>query len=60
MSKRPELRVIRGSKETEERRRYRLRSHGASGAPGPAIEWPQAGAWRDLVHRLMRTPAESD
>jgi hypothetical protein len=60
MSKRPEFRVIRGAKETEESRRYRLRSHGASGAPEAAVEWPQAGAWRELIHRLMRTPAKSE
>ena len=59
MNKRPALRVIRGRKETDESRIYRLRSHGASGAPGPAAEWPHAGAWRKLVHRLLRRPTES-
>ena len=49
----PVLRMILGSKEGESAL-YRLRATSPTAAPAPA-EWPQAGAWRQLVHRLQKT-----
>ena len=56
MSKRPELRIIQGSKLRDDSRLYRLpRGRGGESATA-AIEWPRAGAWRELVQRLLRNP----
>jgi len=56
MSKPPQLRIIQGSKEPDQAGLYRLRHGRATGADA-GIEWPRAGAWRALVHRLLRNPA---
>ena len=56
MSKQPKLRVILGSKEPHHSRPYRLPRGYASGSATAALEWPRAGAWRELVHRLLRNP----
>ena len=55
MSKPPKLRIIQGRKEPEQSRLYRLRQD-ASETANARIEWPRAGAWRELVHRLLRNP----
>ena len=60
MSKRPELRIIQGSKLPDESRPYRLpRGRGGESATA-AIEWPRAGAWRELVQRLLRNPVVTE
>ena len=59
MRKRPKLRVIDGRKGEDESRIYRLRAGRAGESAAREIEWPSAGAWRQLVHRLMRTPADT-
>ena len=55
MSKRPLLYLVEGRLTRDERGIYRLREARARAAPAEAL-WPEAGAWRDLVHRLLRTP----
>jgi hypothetical protein len=57
VSKPPVLRMIRGSKEGESTV-YRLRAGSPIAAPAPA-EWPRAGAWRELVHRLLSRPGSA-
>ena len=60
MSKPPELRIIQGSKRPDDSRLYRLpRGRGGQSAVA-AIEWPRAGAWRELIHRLLRNPIVTD
>lgn len=60
MRKRPELRIIQGSKPRDESRLYRLPGSRAGESAVAAIEWPRAGVWRDLVHRLLRNPVVPD
>ena len=55
MRKPPKLRIIQGRKEPAQSRIYRLRQD-ASESANAGIEWPRAGAWRELVHRLLRNP----
>ena len=59
MSRRPKLRIIQGSKDAESGI-YRLRTASVLVVPSPVIEWPRAGAWRELIHRLLRKPVASD
>ena len=55
MSKRPLLYLVEGRLTRDQRGIYRLRESRARAAPAEAL-WPEAGAWRDLVHRLLRNP----
>ena len=55
MRKPPKLRIIQGRKGSDQSRLYRLRPD-ASETANARIEWPRAGAWRELVHRLLRNP----
>jgi hypothetical protein len=57
MSKRPLLYLIEGRLSRDPRGIYRLREAGTRAAPAEAL-WPEAGAWRDLVHRLLGTPVK--
>jgi hypothetical protein len=60
MSKRPRLYVVEGRLARDAGGIYRLREARTRTAPAEAL-WPEAGAWRDLVHRLLGTPVkESD
>jgi hypothetical protein len=59
MSKRPELRIIQGSRDAESGI-YRLRTGSVLVVPAPVLEWPRAGAWRELIHRLLRKPVASE
>jgi hypothetical protein len=59
MSKRPELYLVEGRAAPVESRLYRLRAVNARSAPIEAV-WPEAGAWRDLVHRLLGNPIKGD
>ena len=59
MSKRTPLYLIVGGLTGEERRIYRLRKARAQHAPAQE-PWPKAGAWRDLVRKLMRNPVRSE
>ena len=54
MSK-PQLRIIQGSKEPHGRL-YRLRPGHQTASATAVLEWPRAGSWRELVHRLLRNP----
>ena len=56
MRKPPELRIIQGSKRPDDSRLYRLPRGRAGESAVAAIEWPRAGAWRELIHRLLRNP----
>ena len=56
MSQTPQLRIIQGSKEADERRLYRLRQGHETESATAVLEWPRAGAWRELVHHLLRNP----
>ena len=60
MRKRPELRIIQGSKPPDDSRLYRLPGSRAGESAVAVIEWPRAGVWRDLVHRLLRNPVVPD
>ncbi len=60
MSKRPELRIIQGSKLQDDSRLYRLPRGRARASATAAIEWPRAGAWRELVQRLLRNPVVTE
>ena len=60
MRKRPELRIIQGSKLPDDARLYRLPRGRDGESAVAAIEWPRAGAWRELIHRLLRNPIVSD
>ena len=59
MSKRPDLDLVEGRAAALEGGIYRLRAANARPAPIEAV-WPEAGAWRDLVHRLMGNPVKGD
>jgi hypothetical protein len=56
MRKRPELRIIQGSKLPDDGRLYRLPRGRGHESAAVVIEWPRAGAWRELIHRLLRNP----
>ena len=58
MSKRPELYLVQGREDADERKIFRLRET----RPHAAAErvWPAEGEWRELVRRLMRNPVKSD
>lgn len=56
MRKPPKLRIIQGRKEPAQSRIYRLRQDASESANARIGEWPRAGAWRELVHRLLRNP----
>jgi len=59
MTKRPELHLVEGRLTQDESRIYRLRESHLR--PAPAEEtWPNAGAWRDLVRKLVRNPAKDE
>jgi hypothetical protein len=60
MRKPPELRIIQGSKRPDDSRLYRLPRGRAGESAVAAIEWPRAGAWRELIHRLLRNPIVTD
>lgn len=60
MSKRPELRIIQGSKLADDSRPYRLPGGRAGASATAPIEWPRAGAWRELVRRLLRNPVVTE
>ena len=61
MSMRPELRIIQGSKLPDDSRLYRLpRGRARASATAATIEWPRAGAWRELVQRLLRNPVVTE
>lgn len=55
MSKRPLLYLVEGRLTRDAGGIYRLREARTRAAPAEAL-WPEAGAWRDLVHRLLRNP----
>jgi hypothetical protein len=59
MSKHPKLRIIQGTRDTADGGIYRLRPESVRQVPASALEWPRAGAWRDMIHRLMRNPVPS-
>jgi hypothetical protein len=59
MSKHPKLRVIQGTRETADGGIYRLRPDSVRQVQMSALEWPRAGAWRQMIHRLMRNPVAS-
>ena len=55
MSKRPLLYIVEGRPTRDTGGIYRLREARLRAAPAQQL-WPEAGAWRDLVHRLLRGP----
>ena len=55
MRKRALLYLVEGRLTRDERGIYRLRESRLRTAPAEEL-WPEAGAWRDLVHRLLRNP----
>lgn len=59
MSKRPDLYLVEGRLTQDEGRIYRLRETRLHQAPAQE-PWPKAGAWRDLVHRLVRNPVKGE
>ena len=59
MSKRPDLYLVEGCTAPLEGGIYRLRAAGARPAPTEAA-WPEAGAFRDLVHGLLRIPRKAE
>lgn len=59
MSKRTSLHLILGGLTGEERRIYRLREARLHHVPAQE-PWPEAGAWRDLVRKLMRNPVKGE
>jgi hypothetical protein len=59
MSRRPPLYLIVGGLTQDERRVYRLRDTRAQIVPAQE-PWPKAGAWRDLVRKLMRNPVKGE
>ena len=58
MTKRPDLFLVEGCTAPLEGGIYRLRAVSARSAPTEAA-WPEAGAWRDLIHGLLRFPAKA-
>ena len=58
MSKRPELYLIHGRADADERKLYRLRETRPHEAP--AHVWPPDGEWRELVRRLTKNPVKSE
>ena len=59
MTKRPDLHVVEGHPAGDEDRTYRLRETSLQSAATEKT-WPQAGAWRDLVHKLLRNPFKGE
>lgn len=57
MSKRPDLYLVEGRAAPAESRIYRLRGANTRSAPTEPA-WPEAGAWRDLIHRLLVNPVK--
>lgn len=57
MSKRPDLYLVEGRLTQEEGRLYRLRETRLRRAPAQE-PCPEAGAWRELVRRLLRNPVK--
>ena len=57
--KRPDLHVVEGRLTQDEARIYRLREARLRAAPAQEA-WPKAGAWRDLVHKLVRNPVKDE
>lgn len=55
MSKRPDLHLVEGNPAGDEDRTYRLRETRLQPAPTEKA-WPKAGAWRELVRKLLRNP----
>lgn len=55
MRKRPLLYLVEGRLTRDGRGIYRLRESRLRTTPAEEL-WPEAGAWRDLVHRLLRNP----
>ena len=55
MTRRPDLYLVEGCTGPAEDGIYRLRAANARSAPAEAA-WPEAGAFRDLIHRLLRVP----
>ncbi|HEX5769223.1 MAG TPA: hypothetical protein VFX94_13395 [Burkholderiales bacterium] len=58
MSKRPELYLIHGRADGDERKVFRLRETRPHEAP--AENWPADGEWRELVRRLTDNPVKSE
>ena len=59
MIKRPELHLVEGYLTEDEGRIYRLRETRLRAAPAEET-WPAAGAWRDLVQKLVRHPVKHE
>jgi hypothetical protein len=59
MSKRPDLHLVEGDRKPQERSIYRLRETCLQSPPAEKA-WPKAGAWRDLVHKLVRNPVKGE
>jgi hypothetical protein len=59
MTKRPDLHVVEGHPAGDEDRTYRLRESSLQSAPTQKT-WPKAGAWRDLVQKLVRKPVKGE
>jgi hypothetical protein len=58
MRKRPELFLVNGRSDPNERKVFRLREARPHQAPEPA--WPAEGEWRELVRRLTDNPVKSE
>jgi hypothetical protein len=59
MIKRPDLHLVEGRLTEDEGRLYRLREARLRAAPAEET-WPEAGAWRDLVRKLVRNPVKEE